>query len=490
MDRLTENHIKTTAIVGGGASGVLVAAHLLRIDRQRRSILVFEDGDRLGAGVAYSTDDPRHVLNVPARSMSAFEDAPSHFVEWVRSRGPSYGPDDYVPRRLYRRYLQDVLARGGWAGSAKPRNEWLRDRVVRIDREPGPRSSAFILEVASGRRYVADDLVLATGAPRSSAVSALGLEPGPRVVTDPWAPRRLEAVAPDDVLIVGTGLTMVDVALSLVDSGRGRTVHARSRTGRLPAVHIPEGFAEFPGLDLRGAMSGREVVRRVRSALVDAEKSGSDWRNVVSAIRRDLPQTWRTLGAGEQRRLIRHLGRLWDVHRHRMAPRIAEDVERQIEKGRLTVGPGRITSVRQTTSAGRVALEVTLSSGRGHEVLHVGTLVDCSGPCADERDGDSITDYLLSQGMARPHPSGLGLVVDGRGALIDGVLGDVPRIYGIGWCRRGQRFESTAIPELRKQAADIAAQITVGNRALCGLPIERRTRSAQVDELGRGLVAS
>jgi uncharacterized NAD(P)/FAD-binding protein YdhS len=126
------------AVIGGGCAGVLVAAHLLRVDRRPREILIFEPRPQLGAGAAYSTDDERHLLNAPAAAMSAFEDDPTHFVAWLETENLGFGAADFVPRHHYRRYLRDSL--GDELRNAAPGTEltWVHELVtsLRVEKDP------------------------------------------------------------------------------------------------------------------------------------------------------------------------------------------------------------------------------------------------------------------------------------------------------------------------------------------------------------------
>ncbi|MEJ7618700.1 MAG: FAD/NAD(P)-binding protein [Pyrinomonadaceae bacterium] len=111
----------TIAIIGGGLSGTLVAAHLLArklmSDARRRPlrvVLIERAADQLGRGVAYGTSDRVHLLNVPACNMSAFADEPDHFLRWCDRRGISITRDTFVPRMIYGEYLPDVLQEAGY----------------------------------------------------------------------------------------------------------------------------------------------------------------------------------------------------------------------------------------------------------------------------------------------------------------------------------------------------------------------------------------
>ena len=409
------------------------------------------------------TDNHIRTLGTPServpRSISAFEDTPHHFVDWLTSWGFPCGPEDFVRRRLYRQYLQDVLApirRSGTGGSG---TVWIRDRVKDLRLVAGRRDRQVVFVAGSGARYTADSVVLAVGAPPAGQLKAFDIRPGPRMVTDPWKPAALESVPSDDVLVIGTGLSMIDVALYMGHRSSGRRIFARSRTSQMPRVHTALGFSEFP-VDLNGAYDSREILHRVRSALVVAETSGHDWRNVVSTLRHSFPVVWNQLPDAEKRRILRHLTRTRDIHRHRMAPAVADQVRGLVAAGGLNVAAGRIVGISTTKSQGREGFEVELRSSHGPEMLRVGALIDCSGPCSSAGPSRSLLDHLIAKGMARPHPSGTGVDVDTHGALVNPIGDAQPMLHTIGWCRRGQLFESTAIPELRRQALEIARRIS------------------------------
>lgn len=449
---------ETVVIVGGGCAGVLVAAHVMRADRQPRRIVVFEPRIALGAGVAYSTDHPRHVLNVPARSMSAFDDDPGHFVAWLAAHESGLGPDDFAPRRVYRRYLNDVLRQAHREAAPGTTLTWERQRVTGL--AAAYRDGQPVTTVRFGRdqKLAADRVVLAVGAPPATTLSSLRVPRGAAVVTDPWRPGAIESIPNGgDILIVGTGLTMVDVALTLAERRGWNRIHARSRRGLLPTVHTAGGFSSWPGFDLGQPTTAREVLQRMRAISIEAQSAGQDWRTVISAARKAAPEVWGRLDDTERRRLLRHAGSYWDVARHRMAPEVGASIDELRRSGRLVVGRGRVVDVRsEGPQRGDGPLSVRLAGPGGRrETLRVRAVLDCTGPGATS----PLHASLIADGIARTDPSGVGLAVDDLGDLISvgGQAGQA--IHTIGWCRRGHLFESTAVPELRVQAARLAQRI-------------------------------
>ena len=200
--------------------------------------------------------DRRHLLNVPAGGMSALPDQPGHLVDWLRAHGhPDATPADFVPRADYGSYLQDTLAEALRGAPAVT----LEHRCQRV-RHARPVPGGVHLALADGSVLTADAMVLAPGifAP-GTAWAPDALATSDRFVADPWAPGALDAArhVDGDVLLVGTGLTMVDVALTLARPGR--TLHAVSRRGRVPAAHTTKAKppAPAPSAQLAAVAAGR-----------------------------------------------------------------------------------------------------------------------------------------------------------------------------------------------------------------------------------------
>jgi uncharacterized NAD(P)/FAD-binding protein YdhS len=424
---------RTVAVVGGGCSGVLVTREIL--GRTGDDVVMIEPGEP-GGGVAYGAARPWHLLNSRAGAMSADPDDPAHFVRWSGA-----APDEFVPRAAYGRYLRSVL--DAVAGSGR-----FDRRVARVTGvRPGPAGCTVTLD--SGGELRADHVVLATGNPSGTEPSAVpaALREHPAYVADPWRPGALDAVPADvPALLVGTGLTAVDVALTLTASGRTAPVVAVSRRGLLPLSHA--ATAAPPRLpDLDDCARLRDVIRTVRAA---AGESG-DWRAVVDGMRPHLDRLWGALTPAEQEAFLRHLARPWECHRHRMPPAVADRIAALRRTGELEVRAGGIRDVR----AGGGGLTVTLSDG----AVTVGAVINCAGPGRLPASADPLTAVLLGAGLARVGPHGLGLDVDPAGRLVaaDGVPHG--RLWLVGPLRRGTLWETTAMPEIRAQAVRLAGDL-------------------------------
>ncbi|KES08702.1 lycopene cyclase [Streptomyces coelicolor] len=444
------------AIVGAGAAGALVALQLCETAVRRHTpleLLLIDPAPEAGRGTAYATRDPRHLLNVPAGDMSCYPDDPGHFVRWLCRHGePTVTAADFASRYRYGAYLADTLGRAVIAAQGTVRVRRLRSRVVDCHWSGG----LARLQLADGTAVDAAGVVLATGpTPSSPASLPSALRAGDRFIADPWAPGALDAPADegrrDDVLLIGTGLTAVDVALRL---GRfGRTVYAVSRNGRLPEAHavspLPAAACTEPLRDLPLPELRATIHRHIGRVM----RAQGDWRPALDGLRPHTAEVWASLTAEERAEFLRRDGSLWNTHRHRMPPATAESVHRMRRTRRLRTGRGRITDVRTLPDG---ALSVSFTDGRE---LRVGWVVDCTGPGLLLADTpDPLWRTLLRRGEAVPGPLGIG--VSTAGGRLRGRDGRTSRaMWTLGSPRRGELWETTAIPEIRAQAVAVAEAV-------------------------------
>ena len=437
------------AVVGAGAAGVTVAANLLEeAERQARRIevVLVDPGAAVGRGTAYSTADQNHLLNSPAGKLSAVTDDADHFVRWAGQHlGRSVGHGEFLSRWLFGTYLGEHLA----ATADRCRSVGLRhvrDRVVHI----GHRDPVLELGFALGGAERVNAAVLAPGvcAPGTDWAPP-ELRESPRFVADPWAGRITED---GDVLLVGTGLTMVDIALSLDEPNR--TVHAVSRHGLLPRSHPRRPAPASPG-----AVAGMGL-----DALWRHVSAGTDWRSAVDGLRPMAAEIWGGLPHADRERFLELRARYWDVLRHRMPPQVADRVRRMRAAGRLRVHTGEVTAVRAHADG----LDVVLS---GRETLTVGSVVNCTGPQQDMRAvTDPLVSSLLDSGLAVPGPHNLGFDTAEDGRLRS--VRDAP-IWTLGSTRVGNLWESTAFPEIRAQAGAVATAVLSATRRGRQRPTDR-----------------
>ncbi len=443
------------AVIGGGASGTLAVVHLLRAvagtGGQLRIALIDRLG-RHGLGQAYSTTSPGHLLNAPADRMSAVAGEPGHLTRWAAAAGlPDHG---FLSRAAYGRYLRDTLDDAERQAAPLSRVTRLTAGVLAIRPNPAGRALRVVLDDGC---LDADIAILATGNPPPG--SPVAVPDSPRYIADPWAPGALAAAGDGSpVVVLGTGLTMVDVALAVTHGSPRTTVHAVSRHGLLPRAHRGEPAAParlwLPALaDSRGPVRLGDLLWQVRAAMASRPQR---WEEVVDALRPEVPALWQRLSDGDKRLFLRHVARYWEVHRHRMPPATARQVTALRGTGQLSVQAGRVTSVTGQGAGLRISIE---QDGRVTE-REACWLVNATGPGADvTRTPDPLLRDLLTVGLARPDPLRLGIEASPEGAVLD--AGGLPSraLFTLGPPLRGVRYETTAIPEIRDQAATLAGHL-------------------------------
>jgi uncharacterized NAD(P)/FAD-binding protein YdhS len=437
-------------IIGGGFSGTALAIQLLRRSPHARLAIV-DAGSAPGRGLAYATAWPCHLLNVSCGSMSAFPSEPRHFLDWARARlGASTRDSDFLPRAVYGEYvsslLDDSLARHS-------RNfRWIRDEAVALESSaPG-----ITLATKSGARLRAKHTVLATGnfPPAKLKISGLG-DDARRFFRSSWASDALEGVsAGGSVLLIGSGLTSADLAVALESKGFAGVIHILSRHGLLPHTH---GTAsKWPQFVSEAApITMRRLVRLVRSEVQRAAEAGVPWTAVVDALRPVTRGIWQSLPDSERRRFLRHVRTFWEVHRHRVAPEIGATIRRMMAEGRIQLHAGRATHYREDETCAELQFRPRGADAGG--CLAVDRVINCTGPETDFRRIPSpLIQSLLQQGLAVPDALSLGLNVDVHGALINGAGEASHSLFALGPARKGSLWETTAVPEIRVQASDLA----------------------------------
>ena len=444
------------AVIGGGASGTLAAIHLLR-QSAPRVVHLFNDGFELGRGVAYSSACDQLLLNVPAARMSAFPDLPSHFVDWLKERhGTRFTGDSFVPRQFFGDYLRENLEEAASKATAG-RLQLHAGRASEILR----RKSGYAV-VWDNQETEVDGVVLALGnvPPANPVLGDNRFVADPRYISSPWHEAgKLQRVANDEsVVIVGSSLTAVDTVLQLREQGHRGEIVLISRRGQWPSVHRL-GLAPIS----QDAMSlvGRgpaELTRLVRDQIRQVEEMGGDWRQVIDGLRPATNAIWAGWSLRERQSFLCHMRSYWDVRRHRMAPEVWARVQDEMSQGTLRLIAARVTEIRTEVDGLEVTYRPRCQSDP--KTLRADVLINCTGSESLRRQCcQPVVRSLLEQHLAVLDPLGLGLMASPDGHLTSPRGGNTRALMAVGPVRRGNLWETTAIPEIRVQAKDVAAQL-------------------------------
>jgi uncharacterized NAD(P)/FAD-binding protein YdhS len=443
------------AVVGAGFSGTIAALHLLRQLPSDQPVLLCERAPEFGRGLASAGANAEQLLNVRAANMSALADEPNHFAAWLAALPESKRSAVLTPaglfasRGVYGQYLQSLLNSVLRESAGDARLRLMPDEAT--DATPLP-EGGYRLGFAGGIDIDVAGIVLAAG----------NLQPpehvDPRICIHPWGEKATAPLAGDmPVLIVGTGLTMIDLAVSIRRRGFTGPVLALSRGGLMPVRHEPAYPWPAPNLTPAELASLPLLVKRLRVEVREAAANGVDWRSVVDSLRPNTAHIWGTMPPGERERFLRHARRFWDVHRHRMAPPHADLIDDMMSDGSLQIAAGRIESLQPDSSG--VTVHYRPRGATEEQTLHVQRVIMAHGLSQIAATRDTLVSNLVSNGLARFDQHALGLDVAPSLQLRHADGTPAARLWALGPLVRGVFWECIAVPDIRNQAAHLAASV-------------------------------
>jgi len=449
------------AIVGGGFSGTLAAINLARLSSVPLHISVINRNRIPCRGIAYSTRNGSHLLNVVARNMSALADQPNHFVEWLGTRSEYLDVptaalrEKFVPRRVFGDYLQHLFQwyAGTLAADEKMRLEWVQDeaRDIFID------GTAHVA-LQSGATLTADKVILAVGNQEPASLRVRGLDTGSaKYIGNPWMGWEEKLPAIDhDLLLIGTGLTMVDTFLTLKDLGwRGKIV-AVSRNGLLPLSHFKGFDYPDPFNEKNTSVGLRPMYSLFKKQFRAARARQLNPAILVDKLRPYTQRIWQNLSVFEKRQFNRHLRTRWNVMRHRIAPEIHQQLQDALAAGRLEIIQGRLRACAESSETMKVEIE---SRGRKH-VIEASALINCTGPQESYfPSGAALCDNLVAHGLIQADEMNMGIKVDPNFSVVDAAGKSSDVLFAMGSLLKGTLWETTAVPELRSQTFRLAEEI-------------------------------
>ncbi|VVC76626.1 hypothetical protein AQUSIP_19490 [Aquicella siphonis] len=443
-------------IIGAGFSGTALAANLSRYARAPVEILLFDKGGCFARGAAYSTPYPFHLLNVRARDMSLFEDLPAHFVEWLNSRDKQPKPsadhdvdECFVPRFLYGHYLEALLQQ---IQAGRSENISLRLEKSEV-KDIVPTVGQTTLVMDDGKVCSVDKAVLALGNP-APAKFPFPVSPGVQCINNPWDFRAPEKISSrDTVVILGTGLSMIDTVLTLYHRGHEGEIYALSRRGLLP---LPHAASSVPVISLPCAPHNnlRQLTRNTRAMWLRRGEAAPDWRSVVNAMRLQIPDLWSEMSWADKKQFIRHLLPYWNIHRHRVPVSVAEILKNLIARKQLHILSGRVLA------AEKEMVHIKMRQTGELRDIAFQWLINCMGPSlTSQPETGSLAHNLLSRGLAVQDPLQLGFVTSPSGALIDAEGRASEQIYTLGPPAKGMIWECGSVPEIRRLGMNLAKSL-------------------------------
>lgn len=440
-------------IIGGGFSGASAAVQFARKLPGPVEITIVEPAEQVGPGLAYSTGDPVFRLNAIAGAHSIDPADPAHFIHWCEAQDlhesdpEAWAPcgQPFVRRKDYGRYLVETVR----AHETMPNGSTIAHRRARVT---GIEQGKDALRVAldDGGTLAAERAILATGnpAPRVPKMLAGELTGHKAIRANPL----VEGVGniPTDarVLVVGAGLTALDMVASLVAHGHKGPIEAISRRGLRPRPQPPAILSpppdppppavipldllegELPDYAMAEPPTALGLLRGLRAHIAAVEAEGEPWQAAFDAIAMPLSRIWPRLPLEEKQRVLRHLRPFYDAFRFRTPPMTEAIVHAAEEAGQVRYRKASLAGVSLADSG----IEAQLRLPGGDEVREsFDALVNCTGlDQAGALETNPLLRKLVEQGTLTPHPTGLGALTDPECRVItrDGSVDPRLRIIG------------------------------------------------------------
>lgn len=444
-------------IVGGGFSGTALAIHLARTSSSRLLITVVEPRASLGGGVAYSTQEPAHRINVPASRMQLSGEEQGAFDRWYRQQ-PECSLDSvahcddgavYPQRSLFGRYLAEQFVQ---AAQAYPHITLRHIQASAVDWE----GEQLLLN--NGETMQGDVLALAISHPPPSLPRALQpFSTHPALIANPWQHGVLDAIdAQSAVAIIGTGLSMADVVASLGTRQHRGPLIAFSRRGQLSRDNLSGEWPEWT-LALQQASSARLWLRHIRAEVARAAEQDLPWQRVLDQVRVQGQDIWQSLPLREQQRFVRHLRSWWDVHRYRIAPQVSAVISARRQQGSLKVLAARLIDISKLGNQLQITLRTREGASETHRLDH---LIVTTGPGHEALTASQpLLQSLSQQGLIRADQLGFGIDVDSQSRTLN--LSGQPnaRLFVVGPAARARFGELMGLPQVADHAAAVARHI-------------------------------
>jgi len=448
-------------IVGGGAAGLILLANTFEKATSPLSIAMINTGYPTGKGIAYSTKNSNHLLNVRVSRMSAFTSDANHFTNWILSK-PEYRDyhhenlgERFVARKIYGEYLEDLYQSLVKSENKNIQFDLIIDEVIDIKKT----DNGFDIKLKNHESIDGKKVVLCTGnQPPISLPGISNLKSSNKVFINPWDDRAVENIDPNQpVFIVGAGLTMVDTVVSLIDQGFKNKIIVVSKHGAIPMAH-PVTRVSVPHPEKAPASDIHEIYSELKSKIRSAIDH-TEWHEpVLEAVRPFTQKIWQELPIEQKNRFLRHINHRWAKLRHRLPHKVHDFIQSLIDSNQIELYAGKLEDVQDNGTD--LTIRFFDKSTESSSTIKAQRIINCIGPEGDfHKVENPLLKNMLASGLIAKDPLSLGFNATGKGEIINKDGEVVPNLFTIGSGLRGILWESTAIPELRVQAHEMANKV-------------------------------
>ncbi|MFW0759492.1 FAD/NAD(P)-binding protein [Pseudomonas sp. H11T01] len=454
--------MKTLVIIGAGFSGTVAAVEFLRCAPAGARLIIINRSGSIARGLAYGTSSSQHLLNVPAGNMTALVDEPDSFLRYCQSSLPETTESSFISRKSYGDYLASLLDSAELNAKKKTNVERITSEVKSLT----PQENGALVELCSGKKIFTDQVILAFGhfPPRTPPLLQQVINT-PIYMADPWSgPVSTLENSNSPILLIGGGLTALDVISSLRQTAHTGQIYMLSRRGLLPLAHRTTKNGSLPAASFREKLLKAEPTalnyfRLIKAQVKSSAKSGANWRDVIAAVRPITSDLWIKLPESERRRFLRHAQPYWDVHRHRVAPETHKHFKDEFDKKKITAIAGRIKSVDVCRDSALVTIQ--LRNTHTIKQIKIDRIINCTGPSSNpEHIKEPLIQQLINDGLISVDNQGLGLIVDNNLAVKSKDGSPSEWLSYVGPMLKASFWEATAVPELRLYASALAKKVS------------------------------
>jgi uncharacterized NAD(P)/FAD-binding protein YdhS len=448
------------AIVGGGAAGLILLANVFEKATKPYSVVMINAGYPTGRGIAYSTNNANHLLNVRVSRMSAFTHDANHFAKWILSK-PEYSDyhndnlaELFVPRKMYGEYLDDLLKSILNSDNTNVSFSLIDDEVVDLNKQ----DDSFKIILKNTPLINSKKVVLCTGNQPPISLPGISSIQSEKVFINPWDDKSVENIDHEKpVFIVGSGLTMVDTVISLVDQGYKNKIIVVSKHGVIPMAH-PVLRVAVPHPDKAPASDIHEIYSQLKSRIRSAIDH-TEWHEpVLEAVRPFTQKIWQELSIEQKNRFLRHINHRWSKLRHRLPHQVHDLIQTLIDSHQIELYAGKLLNVEENQN--ELSIKFFDKSTNKEMIVNAQRIINCIGPEGDyDKVESQLLGNMLSHGLISKDPLSLGFNATGDGRIIDKSGNVQDNLLTIGSGLRGILWESTAIPEIRVQANEMAIKV-------------------------------
>jgi uncharacterized NAD(P)/FAD-binding protein YdhS len=452
------------AIIGGGYAGTILARKIIE-QTVNVQITIFNSSTEISKGVAYDCNQKSSLLNVPAGKISALPEDVNHFLDWCLKH-PTYKNDSreliagaFLPRQLYGAYLNEV-----WEETvkiAKDNNVSLQVLNEKVNHLVVADNHVNLQTESS--TYQFDKCVLATGnelpgKPKNIESEFLNSD---RYYNNPWDVdyHKIDKSLP--TLIIGNGLTMVDIVLNMRDNHYYQKIISISPNGFNILPHRNFGFTYTGALaNIEFPISLLELITLFNREMKNLKKFGVSPEPIIDALRPNTQKIWQQFTSDEKAKFMTRVRHLWGVARHRIPFVSYDTIMKEQVNQQLNILAGKITSVQENKDG--IEVKIWDKRTKREVSVMVGAIINCTGPETNiTKSNNVLLNQLYAEGIINQDPLFLGISTNCKNyKTLQKNGAENQNIYAIGSLLKGELWETTAVGDLRVQAKELAQELT------------------------------